>query len=73
MVEFEVTVLGDGTVRVGRPVVIPTWKDKGSGWIVRDVLADLERTDLADWRRAELEISLARVDEVLGLFVGNDG
>ena len=72
MVEFEVTVLGDGTVRVGRPVVIPTWKDKGSGWIVRDVLADLGRPDLPDWRRAELEISLARVDEVLGLFVGDE-
>lgn len=72
LVEFEVTLPGDGSVLVGRPAVIPTWVDKGSGWVVRDVLADLGRADLAEWRRAELETSLTRTDEVLGLFVDDE-
>lgn len=69
LVEFEVTLPGDGSVLVGRPVVTPTWVDKGSGWVVRTVLDDLAEPGLADWRRAELERSLERTDVVLGLFI----
>lgn len=69
LIEFKITLPGDGNVLVGRPVVTPTWVDKGSGWVVRAVLDDLTEPRLADWLRAELERSLERTDAVLGLFV----
>jgi len=72
LVEFEISLPGDGRTLVGRPAVTPTWVDKGSGWIVRDVLDTLARPELADWRRSELERSLERTDEVLGLFVDDE-
>jgi len=73
LIEFEITLASDGTVLVGRPMATPTWVDKGSGWVVRNVFDDLAQPDLADWLQAELERSLERTDGVLGPFIDDDG
>jgi hypothetical protein len=61
-----VTVTAEGAVAVDPPVAAPTWVDRSSGWVVRLVLDELARDDLAIGRRAELEASLARTAAVVG-------
>src|SRR5690606_38373682 len=71
-VEFTVDVDDGASVRVGRPVVYPTWVDKDAGWIVRDVDGQLARDDLSAGQRGRLEASLARTAAVVGEFVAAD-
>jgi len=54
---------------VGAPRVVPTWVDKQNGWVIRDVGADLSRTDLGDERRQVLQASFDRTSAVLGDFI----
>ena len=71
VVTVEVTVDSDG-VRVGRPVVNPTWVDKANGRVIRDVLAGLDSEETSPWRRARLEESLTRTQQIVGDFVPDD-
>lgn len=50
----------DGHVTVEAPVVHPTWVDRTHGYVIRDVLAELQRPDLTADERAIYETSLAR-------------
>ena len=70
VVEFDITVGGGEDPRVTAPTVTPTWVDKNSGWVIRNVVADLSDPTIAEWRRAELEASLARTSAIVGNFVG---
>ena len=69
IVEFEIQVDEVGNVSIAPPRVIPTWVDKGNGWVIRDVQAELARTDLDPARRAELEASLERTAAVVGDYI----
>lgn len=69
IVEFEIQVDGVGNVVVAAPTVIPTWVDKRNGWVIRDVHAELARSDLDPASRAELQASLDRTTAVLGDFI----
>lgn len=71
VVTAEFTVSGDGNVVVSRPVAFPTWVDKDAGWIVRDVDAELARTDISDGQRGRLERSRRRTETVLTEFLAN--
>ncbi len=69
VVTLSMTVDGSGAVTVERPVAHPTWVDKQSGWLVRDVEADLAGADPSAGERTELERSRARTAAVVGDFV----
>ncbi len=69
LVEFPIVVSGQGAVEVGPPTARPTWVDKENGWVIRDVLAELDDPAIDDSRRAELEASLARTMTVIGAYV----
>jgi poly-gamma-glutamate synthesis protein (capsule biosynthesis protein) len=69
VVTLDLVVGPDGTTRVGRPVVHPTWVDVHADWVVRPVLTELARDDLSPDRRAVLERSLARTAAVVGDFI----
>ena len=69
IVEFEIEVDEVGNVSIGPPTVVPTWVDKGNGWVIRAVDAELARTDLGPARRAELQASLDRTAAVLGEYI----
>ena len=69
IVEFDVEVDADGTVVVDPPRVIPTWVDKQDGWVIRDVGAELRRSDLGATRRDELQRSFDRTAAVLGRYI----
>ena len=60
------TVNPDGSVVVATPVAYPTWVDKKNGVIVRDVLADVGRTDLPAGVAESLVTSLERTRSVVG-------
>ncbi len=66
VVTIEMTVMNDGDVTVGRPVVYPTWVDKDAGWIVVPVLDALASEELSAGQRGRLESSLERTRAVLG-------
>ena len=69
VVTTRLSIAADGTVTVDQPVVHPTWVDRGDGWIVRSVQAELVAPLTPESRRVSLEASLARTNEVLGPFV----
>lgn len=69
VVTVAMSVGGDGTVEVERPLAHPTWVDRNATWTVRDVLAELGRTDLDGGLRSELERSLSRTAAVVGEFL----
>ncbi len=64
-----VTIDAAGKPVVGTPSVVPTWVDKGGGWVIRSVLTDLADPSLTPDRRAVLEASLARTRSILGAFM----
>ena len=67
VVEF--TVAAGGDVTVSAPVLHPTWVDKGAGFVVRVVAADLAGTEVGDATRRQLEASLERTRLVVGPFL----
>ena len=73
VVSFKVRLLDNASngveAVVDRPTVTPTWVDRGSGWVIRDVLAQLADPSIPGGRRGELSESLARTRAVLGEFV----
>lgn len=62
----------DGTIRVSRPVVHPTWVDRDRGWIIRPVLTDLGDPAVPAAAQAGMSASLARTRAVLGSYIGTD-
>ena len=66
IVTTKITVTADGKVLVAKPVVIPTWVDRMSGWQIRSVASDLKSKDINSLTRAELQASLKRTTSVLG-------
>lgn len=71
IVTIKITVTADGNVLVAKPVVIPTWVDRASGWQIRSVVDDLKSKDINGFTRAELQDSLKRTTSVLGEYVEN--
>jgi poly-gamma-glutamate synthesis protein (capsule biosynthesis protein) len=65
----KITVSSDGKVIVGKPVVIPTWVDRNSGWQIRSVVSDLKSKDINSFTRAELQASLKRTTSVLKEYI----
>ncbi len=71
IVTTKIAVAADGEVSVAKPVVIPTWVDRNSGWQIRSVVSDLKFKFINSFTRAELQASLKRTTAVLGEYVGN--
>ena len=69
IVTTKITVTTDGKVRVAKPVVIPTWVDRNSGWQIHSVVDDLKSKDINGFTRAELQASLKRTTTVLGEYI----
>ena len=69
IVTTKITVTADGKVLVAKPVVIPTWVDRMSGWQIRSVASDLKSNDINSSSRAELQASLKRTTSVLGGYI----
>ncbi|MEO5724295.1 MAG: CapA family protein [Ilumatobacteraceae bacterium] len=69
VVSLQITRSATGEVTVSRPVVDPTWVDKGSRYVIRDVLADLDDPALGAGTRQALAASLARTASVVGAFL----
>ena len=69
IVTTKTTVTADGKVLVAKPVVIPTWVDRNSGWQIRSVVRDLKSKEINAFTRAELQASLKRTTSVLGEYV----
>jgi len=75
IVEFPIVVSGtpgDRRVEVGTPSARPTWVDKNNGWVIRDVLLELDDPATPDSRRAALTASLDRTRSVIGPYVVHD-
>lgn len=72
LVQVDFAVGADGSVTVGRPVVYPTWVDKGFSFAILDVLTELARPELGAYQRAQMEISLERTRSVVGDFVATE-
>ena len=58
-----------GAITVLQPVAHPTWVDKDHGYVIRDVLAQLARTDLSAGQRATYEQSLARTQKQVAAYI----
>lgn len=58
-----------GAITVEQPVVHPTWVDKNNGYVIRDVLAELARTDLTPAMRSVFETSLARTQKQVAAYI----
>lgn len=75
VVNFNVTLVDNASKPNGveavveRPHVTPTWVDRGNGWVIRDVLAQLADPTIPGDRRSGLSESLARTTDVLGEFI----
>ncbi|HET9548033.1 MAG TPA: CapA family protein [Desertimonas sp.] len=64
-----ITKAPDGTAVVAAPVVHPTWVDRLNGWNVHLVQQTLADPALPEGLRAQLDTSLRRTSEVLGVFI----
>jgi len=71
IVTTKIAVAADGEVLVAKPVVIPTWVDRNSGWQIRSVVSDIKSNDINGFTRVELQASLKRTTAVLGEYVWN--
>jgi poly-gamma-glutamate synthesis protein (capsule biosynthesis protein) len=69
VVTTNITVAYNGKVLVTKPVVIPTWVDRVSGWQIRSVVSDLKSKDINSFTRAELQASLKRTTTVLAEYI----
>ncbi len=69
IVTVGITVGADGFVTVESPQVHPTWVDRTHGYVIRDVLAELQRTDLTAAERATYEVSLWRTAQQVRAFI----
>ena len=69
IVTTKISVSADGKVLVVRPVVIPTWVDRNSGWQIRAVVSDIQNNVISGATRAELQASLKRTKLVLGEYI----
>ena len=65
----KITVTTDGKVLIAKPVVIPTWVDRNSGWQIRSVVSDIKNNVISGATRAELQASLKRTTSVLGEYI----
>ena len=69
IVTTKITVTADGKIRVAKPVVIPTWVDRDSGWQIRSVVSDLKSKGINSFTRSELQASLKRTASVLDEYI----
>ena len=69
IVTTKFTVVADRKVLVAKPVVIPTWVDRDSGWQIRSVVSDFKNNVSSGTTRAELQASLKRTTSVLGEYI----
>lgn len=69
VVVVNLSVAADGTVTVDAPIVHPTWVDKRNGYVIRDVLQQLARTDLSSSQRTTYEASLKRTTKMMGDYI----
>lgn len=69
IVDVSLDITADGKVTVAAPIVHPTWVDKRNGYVIRDVLGELARTDLTKGQRATYEQSLERTKKYMGDFI----
>jgi len=69
IVTTKISVAYNGKVSVTKPVVIPTWVDRNSGWQIRSVVSDLKSKDINSFTRAELQASLKRTTSVLAEYI----
>lgn len=63
------TVHPDGRRSITAPVVYPTWVDKESGRVIRNVLAELADPDVPPGRRPALEASRDRTARIVGRYL----
>lgn len=59
----------DGRLAFDVPQVLPTWVDRGDGWVIRSVLHDVDRPGLDPGLRTALLGSLWRTARLLGPFI----
>lgn len=59
----------DGSIVIGRPVLIPTWVDRNNGWVIRAIPDRLADPDTRPGLRDQLERSLARTTKIVGDFL----
>ena len=71
IVTTKITVAYNGKVSVTKPVVIPTWVDRNSGWQIRSVVSDLKNSAVNGATSSELQASLKRTTSVLGEYIKN--
>jgi hypothetical protein len=69
IVTLSFTRRADGSIAVSRPMVVPTWVDKGARWLIRPVQQDLADPALPLATRQQLAVSLARTTSVVGDFL----
>ncbi len=73
IVNVAISEQADGQFVVERPSVVPTWVDRGNGFVIRPVLSDLADPAVSDSVKRQLAASLDRTRAVVGDFVVVDG
>ena len=63
------TLSPTGKAIFNKPVMHPTWVDKGHGWVIRDVQKSLKSSTTSYGLARELELSLGRTTRVLGDYI----
>ncbi len=63
------TLSPTGKAIFNKPVMHPTWVDKGHGWIIRNVQKSLKSSTISYGLARELELSLGRTTRVLGDYI----
>jgi len=69
IVTVSATVHPDGRRIVSAPVAYPTWVDKQSGRVIRDVVAELGDPGVPPGRRSALEASRDRTADIVGSYL----
>lgn len=68
IIAVTLTQAADGTITVERPLAIPTWVDRGRGYVIRPVLTDLADPTLPADVRSDLAQSLERTRLRVGAY-----
>lgn len=60
----------DGRLSIDTPTIVPTWVDRGGGWVIRSVLDEVDIPGIDPALRQALLGSLWRTARLLGPFIG---